>query len=142
LCRSDEAVHPPAVLVLDRALLYVRAAGVDLVRVVVGLDALAGLRIGDADGDLPLRVPREAVRAGVGPEVAVERPVLLHDEHDVPDLVDAGRGARGGTPSTGVRNQDGDDRSGQNTRDGPLSHVHRLPGTYSLPGLEFLLRCG
>src|SRR5579864_1571523 len=36
-----------------------------------------------------------SVRAWIGTEIGVERPVLLHDDHDMPDLVDPDRGSHG-----------------------------------------------
>src|SRR5205807_4828781 len=85
----DEAVHPAAVDVGGGVLLAVRAAPVDVGGVVVGAAAPAG-RVRYADRGHPM-AHRDAVRPGVGAEVAIEGPVLLHDDDDVLDLVDAGR---------------------------------------------------
>ena len=84
-----EAVHLSVVDVEDRVAHVVGAARVAVGRVVVWLDADVRLRVGIA-GDRPgiAREPRDPVGAGIRPEVGVERAVLLHDDHDVADLVD------------------------------------------------------
>ena len=82
-----EAVHLPAVDVVDRVDRVVRAAGVAVGRVVVRLDADVRLRVGIADRRHAV-LHRDPVGAGVRAEVGVERAVLLHDDHDVADLVD------------------------------------------------------
>ncbi len=89
LQRPDEPVHPRAVSVDRRAHRSVGATRVEAVRVVVGPSTDTGLRIGDADVDVAVRVPRESVRAGERAEVVIERAVLLHDHDDVGDVVDA-----------------------------------------------------
>jgi hypothetical protein len=85
----DEAVHPPVVDVEDGEAVTVRAAVVPVTRVVERTVAPRRQRVPAADGRAAVS-HRDAVRARVGPEVGVERPVLLHDHDDVPDLVDAG----------------------------------------------------
>jgi len=84
----DEAVHLAVVDVDDGEAMPVRAAVVAVARVVERPAASPRLEVGDADGRdaVPHRDP---VGAGVGAEVGVERSVLLHDHHDVPDPVDA-----------------------------------------------------
>jgi hypothetical protein len=67
----------------------VRAAPVAVAPVVIGL--LAGVAIRIREARHRARIPDEAgdaVGARVRPEVGVERAVLLHDDHDVADLVD------------------------------------------------------
>ena len=87
LRRADESVHAPAVYVDPRLRLAVRAAAVPVAWIVEGLPADPGPRVRHADGRLA--VPhRDTPRARIGPEVAVERAVLLHDDHHVADLVD------------------------------------------------------
>ena len=81
---------------------YVHVAGV-----VIWCDALAQCWVGNTDCGLTV-LHRITLRPRVGPEVAVERPVLLHDDHNVLDLVDtfasdwgvAVRLACGGGPDT------------------------------------------
>ena len=86
-CWMNPFILPPFD-VGDRVGLAVRAAAVDVGGVVVGPGApAAGVR--HAHRRLPV-AHRDAVRAGVGPEVAVERPVLLHHDDHVLDLVDPG----------------------------------------------------
>jgi len=68
-----------------------------IARIVVRMHACTGERVGDANRELTTLV-RQAVRAGVGAEVLVEAPVLLHDHDHVLDLVnpDAWLDRRGG----------------------------------------------
>ncbi len=64
---------------------------------MVGLVAVPGVRVRDARHRA--RVAGQAgdpVGAGIGAEVVIEAAVLLHDDHDVLDLVDAGLGRRRG----------------------------------------------
>src|SRR5262249_61349803 len=109
--RPDEAVHLAAADVRARVAEAVPGAAVHQAGVVIGLVTAAGTRIRHADRELPV-LGGDAVRPRVRAEERVERPVLLHDDHDVPDLVDAGLGltaaaagaARaGGTGRTGGR---------------------------------------
>ena len=79
-----EAVHRPSVDVGGRIAGAVRAAVVEIRGVMKWRHAGPGQRIGDAHAG------GNAVGAGIGPEVGVEGPVLLHDDHDVLDLVDPG----------------------------------------------------
>src|SRR5215813_6456425 len=67
----------------------------------VRLDAGARHRVRDAHGGHAM-VHRDPGRARVGPEVGVERPVLLHDHDHVLDLVNALRGGAAG-PGRGRR---------------------------------------
>ena len=88
----DEPIHLAAVDVPVGVAMPVRSTGVPRRRVVVRVDAVVPLRIGKA-GQLP-GIPREAgnpVRSRIRTEVGVERAVLLHDDHHVPDLVDRRR---------------------------------------------------
>ena len=98
----DEAVHRAAVHVGHRVGLAVRPAAVTVGFVMVGAGAPA-LRVGHAHRGHP--VPhRDAVGPRERAEVAVERPVLLHHDDHVLDLVDARRhqvSARSGRPRPG-----------------------------------------
>ncbi len=85
----DEAVHRAATDVGDRVGLAVRAAAVHVGPVAIRAGAPAR-RIRHADRRHPV-AHRDAVRPGIGPEVGVERPVLLHHDDHVLDLVDARR---------------------------------------------------
>src|SRR4029077_10375899 len=93
---GDEAVHSPAVDVRSGFGTSVRTAAV--VVDVVGVRALTPpvLRIGYARGGFAVR-HREPVGTRKGPEVAVERSVLLHDHDDMPDLVNSGERRAGGS---------------------------------------------
>ena len=90
----DETVHLAAVDIGGRFGHVVAGSAVHQARIVVRLVAAFGARVGHAHGELA--VPGgDAVGTGIGTEERVERPVLLHDDHHVPDLADAGRGCRG-----------------------------------------------
>jgi hypothetical protein len=91
LSARDEPVHPAVGDVGDRVRLAVRPAGVQVARVVERLLAAAGRGVRDADGEAAVGVPWKAVGAGIRTEVVIERPVLLHDDDHVLDLVDADR---------------------------------------------------
>ena len=87
----NPSIFPPLTST-RRAALVVRTAAVDVGRVVVGLLASAG-----RDRHAHRRhavLHGDAVGARVGAEVAVEGAVLLLDDDDVLDLVDAGRDRR------------------------------------------------
>src|SRR3954462_1180416 len=86
---DDEPVHLAAVDVADRVAVVGRPAGVAVGGVVVGPDARLVRRIGYTHRRHPA-LHRDAVGAGIRPEVGVERAVLLHDHDDVLDVVDAG----------------------------------------------------
>ena len=92
----DEPVHLATVDVRDAVGQVVPRTAVHQARIVVGLVAALGSWIGHADRELAV-LDRDAVRPGVGPEERIERPVLLHDDDDMADLVDPGRhrGRRG-----------------------------------------------
>jgi len=85
----DEAVHPAVVDIGHRISVAVRSAGVAIGRVMKRALGAGRARTGDA-GDRPgvTREARDAVGARAGTEGGVERAVLLHDDHDVADLVD------------------------------------------------------
>ena len=68
------------------ALRVVRAAAVAVVRIVERPHAGFAARIGNANGRNAV-AHRNAVRAGKRSEVGIERAVLLHDDDDVPNLV-------------------------------------------------------
>ena len=82
----DEPVHPPAVHVDGRVALRVRPALLELRPRVVRREAPAGDRVVGADRRTA--VPhRDPVRAGERAEVVIERPVLLHDEDQVLEVL-------------------------------------------------------
>src|SRR4029077_7190937 len=83
---GDETVHLPASDVVPRRGPVVRGSLVQVGTVVERRHGPARMGIGQADGGYA--VPHwDPVGSRVGPEVAVEGPVLLHDYHDMPDLV-------------------------------------------------------
>jgi len=87
---ADEPVHCAAIDVGDGVVLAVRAAAIDVVEVVVGAGA-ATADVRHAHGRHP--VPHgDAVSSRIGSEVAVERPVLLHDDDHMLDFVNSGPG--------------------------------------------------
>ena len=65
-----------------------RAPGVDILRVVVRLDTFMGLGVVDAHGGHPV-YHGDAICAGVGAEVLIERAVLLHDDDNMLDAFGA-----------------------------------------------------
>jgi len=86
---GDEPVHPAAVHIRDGVRLAVRSASVHVGGVMVGPGASPrGVR--DARGRGPVR-HRDPVCPGIGPEVRVEGPVLLHHDDHVLDVVETGR---------------------------------------------------
>ncbi len=86
----DEAVHLTPVNVAHRCGVIVGAPRVEVRRRVIR--ARASLEDGIRETDVPPAVgPRDAVGARIRPEVVVERAVLLHDDDDVIDRLDAGR---------------------------------------------------
>ena len=84
---SHEPVHLPASFVGDGIGHAVRAAAIDVGGVVVGPGTRA-LWVRQAHRRRPV-LHGNAVRPWVGAEVVIERPVLLHDDDHVLDLVDA-----------------------------------------------------
>src|SRR5207253_2057002 len=95
---ADKAIHLSAVDIILRGRLAVRPAAVQVIRIVERFHALPAARIFDADRWLAI-LHRDAVSAGKRPEVRVERSVLLHDDDDMLDLLDAvgrSRGRSGG----------------------------------------------
>ena len=87
LRRTDEAVHAAAVHVRLRGVGVVLRSAVHLAGVVVRVLAVAAARIAQAHAELPTP-GGDPVGAREGAEVRVERAVLLHDHHHVPDPVD------------------------------------------------------
>jgi hypothetical protein len=86
---GDVAVHPPPGHVGERRAVPVRPARVAVPRVVIGPLAVVSRRIGDTrQAPGVTGEPGDPVGARVGAEIGVERAVLLHDDHDVADLVD------------------------------------------------------
>ena len=83
----DEPVHLAAVDVRDGGTALMHRAAVHQAGIVVRPVAALGARIGHAHRE-PAVPDRNAVGARVGAEERIERPVLLHDDHDMPDLVD------------------------------------------------------
>ncbi len=105
--RLDEAVHRAARHPRDRGRPVVRAADEAIARRVVHAGRAAEDRVGHAVHGTPAS-EREPVGARIGPEVVIERPVLLHDEDQVVELEDpVGLGRRrrraGATVSPCVR---------------------------------------
>ena len=89
LLLADEPVHAAAVDVGRRSGRGMGAAEAAVFAIVEGADAPAAAPDPGRTG--PSRIPRQPrnpVGAGVGAEVRIERAVLLHDDHDVADLVD------------------------------------------------------
>ena len=82
---GDEPVHRAPVDISRGVGGPVRTAVVEVGRIVVRGYAASVDGVRDTDAG------RYPSGTGIRPEVAVERPVLLHDDHDVPDLVDPGR---------------------------------------------------
>ena len=111
---ADEPVHPAAGQVPHRVEVLVRAAGVAVGVVVVRLEATARARVRRADRE-SVAVARNPVRAGIRAEVGVERAVLLHHDHDVPDLVDAR--VRGRVRPRLARTDEEEDTSGGEDRE-------------------------
>ncbi len=103
----DEPVHLATVDVGDRVEVPVRTPARVDVGADVGRDAATALiGVGDTDREGPVCLGRDPVGAGVGAEVVIERSVLLHDEDEVVDLLQAlrlGGWARGGGRDTAGR---------------------------------------
>ena len=81
----DEPVHLAAVDVEHRVTLAVRTPLLELFARVVGTDARVGDRIGDTHRRLPV-AHRDAVGPREGPEVVIERTVLLDDEDQMLEM--------------------------------------------------------
>src|SRR5437764_11809240 len=79
---------PTTVDVGDGVVRAVRAPAVSIGAIVVGALATAAIRMGQTRDRLSGRATSDAIDTGVGAEVGVEGPVLLHDDDDVADLVD------------------------------------------------------
>ena len=77
-----------AALLVSSSAVGVRAAAVHIARIVGGEHAHAGLGILGAHRRLPV-LHGDPVRSGKRTEIGIKAPVLLHDHHDVLDLVDA-----------------------------------------------------
>ena len=88
--RLDEPVHLAVVDIADRVRVVVRAAEIAIGGGVERPHAVMGERVGDADRRNAV-LHRDPVRARKGAEERIERPVLLHDDHDVLDLVNPGQ---------------------------------------------------
>ena len=65
------------------------SAAVGILRVVIRLDASSTSWVGIAYGWYSI-IGRESLRPRIGPEITVERAVLLHDDDHVFDFVNAG----------------------------------------------------
>jgi hypothetical protein len=85
--RGHESVHGPVVHVCARRVRVVLRAAVHLVWIVVGKLAAPVPRIGHAHREAPV-LRGDAVRAGEGAEVRVERAVFLHHHDHMPDPMD------------------------------------------------------
>ena len=95
---AGEAVHTPVVEIVAERPSVVPHIEVGVVRIVRRSDAVAQSRDRKASGR-PAAPPRDAIRSRERAEVVIERPVLLHDDHHVADLVDAARRPRRRRPS-------------------------------------------
>jgi len=82
---GDEAVHQAAVDTGEGVGPVVRPSLVDQ-SCIVGRAHARPTRIRDADAG------RQAFSSGIGSEIVIEAAVLLHDEDEMPDLFEAGRG--------------------------------------------------
>ena len=142
--RTYEPVHLAAVDRDPRALFAVRSALIERFSVVVG-PAARTLRIGHTRLEATVREPRDAVGTGERAEVVIERAVLLHDEHEVVDVLDAGRRVdasrrrRGGGGLDRRRHGGGDDPQDderQQDAEGAghgIAHATRSPGPLREP---------
>jgi hypothetical protein len=81
------------------------------------------------------REPRDPVGSRIGPEIGVERAVLLHDDHDVLDLVDpladsrirvASMAREVGRPEQQAQEED----AREDEEEEPLQRVPRLRGLF------------
>ena len=135
---GDEPVHPSAVDVLERRMGRVGAAAVDEVVVVEGADAVVAQRIGQADPRSPVR-HRDAVSTWIGPEVGVERSVLLHHDDHVLDLVDPPRRRRAIAQGDRERRErrEGDQRDRGRDEGGVAAPVEHLTGDASADRARF-----
>src|SRR5437667_4547071 len=88
LLLADEAIHFALVDITRGIRCMVRAAVVEVVTVVERPDAVPGFGVGHADRGHPV-LHGDAVGAGIGAKVTVERAILLHNKDDVLDLVNA-----------------------------------------------------
>ena len=144
---GDEAIHLPAVHVRQAVGGLVRRAGILVLVVHERRDAFAGQRVGHADGGLTA-LHRDPVGARVDAEVRVERPVLLHDDDHVLDLVYALQGRRGRGDSLrslgGLGDAESDDgaqcQGGVHHVTKAEPHLHSLPLVW--PGIPPCLRIG
>jgi hypothetical protein len=91
--RGDKAIHSAAVDVSDCCLRTVRAALVEVLRVVERRNTAMRYRIGHTDGRTSM-VHGDAVRPWEGSEVVVEGAVLLHDHDHMLNLLEADRAGR------------------------------------------------
>ena len=82
---GDKTVHQSAVDAVERVCPIVTSALVDQAGIVGGRDARPAGRIGNAN------TGRQAFGAGIRPEVMIEAAILLHDEDEMLDLLEARR---------------------------------------------------
>ena len=87
--RMNPSILPPSTALIP-ATGPVRPTAVHVARIVEWSDAATDA-VRDADDGATSSEP-DPVGAAEGPEVGIERPVLLHDHDDVPDLLDAAHG--------------------------------------------------
>ncbi len=80
-----KAVHLAAVDICRRRRCSMRPAIVFVRWVVVGVDTLFGLGVGDTHRELAV-LAWKAQRAGISAEIRIEGAVFLHDDDDVLDL--------------------------------------------------------
>src|SRR5215475_14404463 len=85
----DEAIHFAVVNRRNAGFFTMRSAAVGILRIVIRLDACSASGVGIAYGWYSI-LRGESLRTGIGPEIAVERAILLHDDDHVFDFVNAG----------------------------------------------------
>src|SRR5579875_444685 len=139
LCLGNEAVHLAAIDVGGRVSSSVRATAVQILGIIVRLDALSSLWVVDANRRHAV-LHRNAVRSWIGAEVGIERAILLHDHNDVFDLMDTTIAALILilVCATACRQQRADQQTGEHgcreRAEAPVHMVFPLSHSYSLYG--------
>jgi hypothetical protein len=136
----DEPRHAVVIDVEERIAVGVGSADVDELRIVERLHASHATRVGDADRRLAIG-HRDPVGSRKGAEIVVERPVLLHHDDHVLDLVDALRDRRMPGQAHAESKRGERERHGENDREGSAGRSHhrsirRPRGQGSPPGSE------